>query len=208
MMIGKKSIFLVVAVAATAAVMGGCGNPLEGGSDPSGSVLRVVGESQSAATQDLYFCEGQAAEYASMTVTIENQSRPNFEDSITTADGTNSHVTMNLLEFDYTPLNLSGTIPGIQMAFTTGIEPDGELELTLPVISEPTLEHIRANFPTVGRGDAMNLRVDITYWGKDAFQVDVNVRFSTTLTVDDFNPCIDTTTPVPVDIPPPDQSSP
>ena len=43
--------------------------------------------------------------------------------------------------------------------------------------------------PMVGNGQAMNIRVDITYWGIDAFQVPVNVQFSTTLTVDDFNPC-------------------
>jgi hypothetical protein len=206
MMIRDKGIFLIMAAAVLAAALGACGNPLEGGSSPSGSVLRVT-DSQSSASQDIFFCEGAAVEYATMDVTIENQSTPNFEDQITTADGTNSFVTLNMIEIDYTILNMSGTIPGVQLAFTTGIEPDGTADVTMPIMTEPTLQHIRSNYPEVGNGQAMNVRVDVTYWGEDAFQVDVNVHFSTTLTIDDFSPCLEAS-PAPVDLPPSDGSSP
>jgi hypothetical protein len=135
-----------------------------------------------------------------MTFTLLNESTPNFEDSITNADGTNSFVTMSRYTIAYTPINLSGTIPGTEGALTAGLPPDGTASVAIPVMTEPVLEYIRTNFPAIGNGQAMDVRVDVTYWGEDAFQVDVNVVVSTSVTVDDFNPCLS-------DLPPDDESS-
>ena len=52
-----RGVTLSVCVAATAAFLGGCGNALEGGSEPSGSYVRVVSVTPSPAdsfTPDLY----------------------------------------------------------------------------------------------------------------------------------------------------------
>jgi hypothetical protein len=196
---GRRVFALILAVALTVS-LGACGNSLEGGSEPSGSVLRVSGEVTSSALQDLFFCPGAAVEYATISFTVSNQDRPNFEDNPVTADGTASFVTLDRYTIKYTPLNMSGSIPGTEGAFTAGIEPGGTANISIPIFTEPVLEYIRSNFPAVGNGEAMDVRVDITYWGEDAFQVDVNVKVSTSVTVDDFNPCSS-------DLPPADESS-
>lgn len=187
---GKKGILYVVFAAAVAAALGACGNPLEGGSEPSGSRLFVSDWEQDIA-QDIFFCEGEQIDYAQSSFTITNESRPNFEDSITTADGTNSRVTLYRYRVDYAVLNLSGTIPSLDGAGIGGtIEPDGEANISgLVLITEAQLEHIRANYPQVGNGASMNVRADVTIWGRDEFQVDTTATFSATIIIDDFNPC-------------------
>jgi hypothetical protein len=184
-----------------ALTMWACGNTLEGGSEPSGSVLHIT-DSEWSTAQDLYFCEGQLIEYAEFGVTIQNDSRPNFEDSPTTADGTNSKVTMYRYRIDYTVINMTATIPSLDGGGIGGtVYPDDELEYSgLLLITESQLEYIRSNYPDIGNGSSMNVRADVTFWGMDEFQVDVTVSYSATFMIDDFNPCGS-------DIPPPDESS-
>ena len=198
-MIRSNRLTVVSAALFLTAFIAGCGNPLEGGSEPSGSVLRVIDNSSDAA-QDIFFCAGDSVEYASMEFTVENQSTPNSDESPTTPDGTNSFVTLSQFVVNYTPVNVSGSIPGREGAFTIGVEENGTAEISMPIFTEPVLEYIRSNYPAVGNGQAMDVRVDVTFYGKDAFQVDVSVSASTTVTVDDFNPCSE-------DIPPPDEAS-
>ena len=186
----KKGILYVVFAAAVAAALGACGNPLEGGSEPSGSILHIDDFSHSTA-QDIFFCEGTAVEYATASFTVRNDSRPNFEDSITTADGTNSRVTLYRYRVDYAVLNMSATLPGLDGGGIGGtIEPDGEADIAgLLIITEAQLEFIRSNYPQVGNGQAMVVRADVTIWGRDEFQVDTTASFSATIQIDDFGPC-------------------
>lgn len=189
-MIGKCRLVVVVTALVLAAFLAGCGNPLEGGSEPSGSVLFIEDFSHDI-SQDISFCEGEGVEYAQASFTVRNESRPNFEDSPTTADGTNSRVTLYRYRVDYTVLNFTGTVPSLDGAGIGGtIEPGGTAEIDgLLLISESQLDYIRGNYPAIGNGQSMNLRADVTIWGKDEFQVDVTVPFAATLVVDDFNPC-------------------
>jgi hypothetical protein len=184
-----------------ALTMWACGNTLEGGSEPSGSVLHIT-DSEWSTAQDLYFCEGQAIEYAEFGVTINNDSRPNFEDNPNSPDGTNSKVTMYRYRIDYTVINMTATIPSLDGGGIGGtVYPDDELEYKgLLLITESQLEYIRSNYPDIGNGSSMNVRADVTFWGKDEFQVDVTVNFSATFMIDDFAPCT-------TDILPPDESS-
>lgn len=198
---GKRLSSVVLAVAVLAALVGSCGNPLEGGSEPSGSILRVMGVTASSSEQDLFFCEGTQLTFATADVTIRNDSTPNFEPGPLGPERTNSFVTMDRYRIDYAILNMSGTLPGLDGGgFTVGIDVDTTGTVTVLLITEPILEFIRSNFPTVGNGQAMVVRADITLWGKDAFLVDVSTRASVTLTIDDFNPCLS-------DIVPPDEES-
>jgi hypothetical protein len=200
-MIEGRRVFAVICAVALTAFLGACGNPLEGGSEPSGSVIRVTDTTVDSGTQDLFFCEGQAVSYIVATVSLRNDDRPNFEDSPTTADGTASFVTMNRYRIDYAVLNMSATLPGIDGAgFSFGMDPGGTGDLTIFVITESVLEHIRSNYPEVGNGQAMEVRADITIWGQDAFQVDVSAQATATFTIDDFSPCTS-------DLPPADESS-
>jgi hypothetical protein len=200
-MIGRKFCYAIILTVALAGLFGACGNPLEGGSDPSGSVIRVTDTTLDSGTQDLYFCEGDEVGYITATVSLRNDDRPNFEDQITTADGTASFVTMNRYRIDYAVLNMSATLPGLDGAgFSFGMDPGATGDLTIFVITESILEHIRSNYPEVGNGQAMEVRADITIWGQDAFEVDVSAQATATFTVDDFNPCT-------TDIVPPDESS-
>jgi hypothetical protein len=192
---------LFISVAILALTMWACGNTLEGGSEPSGSVLHIT-DSSSSNTQDLYFCEGGTVGYATFSVTIRNDSRPNFEDNPNSPDGTNSRVTMYRYRIDYTVLNMTATIPSLDGAGISGtIDPNSSISYgDLVLITESQLEYIRSNYPEIGNGKSMNVRADVTFWGKDEFQVDVTVPFSATFMIDDFNPCGS-------DIPPPDESS-
>ncbi len=200
---GRTVIFLTLALA-LAVFLGACGNPLEGGSDPSGSILRVTNTSLNtcggdctSAQQDIFFCEGEGVTYATMQVEILNDSRPNTP----TDSNTNSFVSINRYRVDYAVLNMSATLPGLDGGgFSVGIAQDETGTVDVLLITEATLEHIRSNFPQVGNGDSMTVRADVVIWGEDAFQVDVNAHASATLVIDDFNPCLS-------DIPPPDESS-
>jgi hypothetical protein len=200
-MIGRKFCYTIILTVALAGLFGACGNPLEGGSEPSGSIIRVTDTTVDTGLQDLYFCEGGAVNYITATILLRNDDRPNFEDQLTTADGTASFVTMNRYRIDYAVLNMSATLPGIDGAgFSFGMDPGGTGTLTIAVITESVLEHIRSNYPEVGNGQAMEVRADITIWGQDAFQVQVSAQATATFTVDDFNPCL-------ADLPPADESS-
>jgi hypothetical protein len=192
---------LFISVAILALTMWACGNTLEGGSDPSGSVLHI-GDTEWVTLQDLYFCEGQNVEYADFKVEIRNESRPNFEDNPNSPDGTNSRVSMYRYRIDYTVLNMTADIPTLDGAGIGGtIERDEDIDYAgLLLITESQLEFIRSNYPDIGNGRSMNVRADVTFWGKDEFDVDVTVDFSATFTIDDFNPCG-------TDILPPDESS-
>jgi hypothetical protein len=200
-MIGRKFCYAIMLTVVLAALVGACGNPLEGGSEPSGSVIRVTDTTLDSAIQDLFFCEGDAVSYIVATISLRNDDRPNFEDQITTADGTASFVTMNRYRIDYAVLNMSATLPGLDGAgFSFGMDPGAAGTLTIPVITESVLEHIRSNYPEVGNGQAMEVRADITIWGQDAFKVVVSAQATATFTIDDFNPCL-------ADLPPADESS-
>lgn len=192
---------LFISVAILATTIWACGNTLEGGSSPSGSVLHITDSSWST-LQDIFFCEGQAVEYATFDVTISNDSRPNFDDNPNSPDGTNSRVTMYRYRIDYTVINMTATIPSLDGAGIGGtIDPDGTIAYNdLLLVTESQLEYIRSNYPDIGNGSSMNVRADVTFWGKDEFQVDVTVSYSATFTIDDFNPCTS-------DILPPDESS-
>ena len=106
----RLSTYLAFAVLAAGVVaLTSCGNPLEGGSDPSGSVLRVTlvepsfgGGDSDAAEADIHLTicdiddEGEIDfedslfnEYA--VVSVLNESRPNTPEG----SSTNSFVTMN-----------------------------------------------------------------------------------------------------------------
>jgi hypothetical protein len=192
---------LFISVATLALTMWACGNTLEGGSSPSGSVLHIT-DSEWSTMQDIFFCEGSGVSYAEFDVTIRNDSRPNFEDNPNSPDGTNSRVTMYRYRIDYTVLNMTATIPSLDGGGIGGtIDPDGTIGYEdLLLITESQLEYIRSNYPDIGNGSSMNVRADVTFWGKDEFQVDVTVGYSTTFMIDDFNPCGS-------DILPPDESS-
>jgi hypothetical protein len=193
---------LFISVAVLAPTMWACGNTLEGGSSPSGSVLHITDFELSSAFQDLYFCEGSDVSYVAFDVTIRNDSRPNFEDNPNSPDGTNSRVTMYRYRVDYSVLNMTGTIPSFDGAgFSGTIDPDGTIAYDgFLLITESQLEYIRSNYPDVGNGKSMNVRADVTFWGKDEFQVEVTVEHSASFIVDDFDPCSS-------DLPPPDESS-
>ena len=197
---GRRFFAIILAVALTA-FLGACGNPLEGGSDPSGSVIRITDTTIEPAIQDIFFCEGSEVSYVVATINLRNDHRPNYEDSLTTADGTASFVTISRYRVDYAVLNMSATLPGIDGAgFSFGMDPGATGDLTIQLVTESVLEHIRSNYPEVGNGQSMDVRADITVWGVDAFQVPVSAKATATFSIDDVGPCGS-------DLPPEDESS-
>lgn len=200
MMRNSRVVVVMLAIALTALTVS-CGNPLEGGSEPSGSIIRVTGVTpiDSALTPDLYlticdidettgditFEPGLFNDY--VTVNMTNESIPNSP----TDASTNSFVTMNRYRVDYAVLNMSGSsIPTIDGAgFSVGMQPGGSAGLQVLVLDLQTKEFIRNNYPTVGNSDVMLLRADITIWGEDAFQVSVKAQASFTMSVTDYNNC-------------------
>jgi hypothetical protein len=53
----------------------------------------------------------------------------------------------------------------------------------------PTLEYIRSHYPTVGVTEGLTLRAQITIWGKDAFQTDVQATADVTLVIENYDRC-------------------
>lgn len=153
----------------------GCGNPLDGGSGPSGSYIRV--EEVDPRTIEANIAEDSSA---ITTVTMRNESAPNTpEDS-----WTNSYVTMNRYRVDFTGLNMSVSIPSIDGGGgSVGIPRDESAEMDVLVIDAATLDYIRSHYPSVGNGSSLTLRASITLWGEDSFKVTVQTTAEVTVVV-------------------------
>ena len=199
MMRNSRLLVVMLAIALTAFTVS-CGNPLEGGSSPSGSIIRVtsVDPIDSALTPDIFLtvCEvddetgeitfepGLFNEY--VTVNMLNESIPNTPEG----SSTNSFVTMNRYRIDYAVLNMNGSIPSIDGAgFSVGMQPEQPAALQVLVLDLQTKEYIRSNFPRVGKEETMLLRADISVWGEDAFQVSVKAQASFTMSVTNYDNC-------------------
>ena len=198
----------LVFILAMAFVLGACGNALEGGSTPSGSIIRVVSvlaidpasdtvldrgtiEADifltpcSGEGEDAIFEKGLFNEYAE--ITMRNVSRPNTPEGASTS----SLVTMNRYRVDYAIMNMSGSLPGLDGGgLSLSLEPDGDEEaIALLVFDAETKEYVRSHFPEVGKTRSMTVRADITIWGEDAFQTTVKAEGSITIVVTDFSSC-------------------
>ena len=196
-----RGAVLSVFVAAGLAAIGGCGNALEDGSDPSGSIIRVVSVSPDPAdafTPDIFvdICDATADppdtepgitnSYAQ--VTMLNDNRPNTPDG----QATNSFVTMSRYRVDFTGINKTVNIPSLDGGGqTVGIVPDGTGTMRVLVMDLPTLEYIRSHYPTIGTTEGLTLRATITIWGKDSFQADVKTEppAETTLVIENYDRC-------------------
>jgi hypothetical protein len=174
--------------------LSGCDNPLEGGSSPSGSYIRVV----SVEPRTL---EPNIAENLNSftTVTMKNESAPNTLDNPNTEwieDHTNSYVTMSRYRVDFTGLNMTVSIPSIDGGGqTVGIPPDQSGSMEVLVMDAATLEYIRSHYPTVGSGGSLTLRATITIWGEDSFKVTVQTVAQVTLVVSDTTPVVNPIAP-------------
>jgi hypothetical protein len=192
---------LSVCVAAGVGLLGGCGNSLEDGSDPSGSIIRVVNvtpDPAEAFTPDIYItlCD-EGAEGEEVTtepglynsyalVQLLNESRPNTPEG----QATNSFVTMSRYRVDYAGINMSVRLPSLDSGgHTVGIPPDGTGTMRVLVMDLPTLEYIRSHYPSVGNTEGLTLRASITIWGKDAFQEDVQATADVTLVIENYDRC-------------------
>ena len=192
---------LTVCVAASATGLGGCGNGLDDGSEPSGSIIRVVGVSPNppeAFTPDIYisvctagtsttedtFEDGLTNSYAN--VEMMNDNRPNTPQG----QSTNSYVTMSRYRVDFTGLNMSVRIPSIDGGGqTVGLAPGSSGTMTVLVLDFATMEYIRSRYPAVGNPEPLTLRATITIWGKDAFEADVQAIAEVTLVLDNYDRC-------------------
>jgi hypothetical protein len=153
----------------------GCDNPLEGGSGPSGSYIRV----DSVVPRIL---ESSIAENVNSfaTVSMVNESAPNSPDD----KPTNSYVTMSRYRVDFTGLNMSVSLPTIDGGGgTVGIPADASGSMEVLVMDTATLEYIRSHYPIVGNGGSLTLRATITIWGEDAFKVTVQTQAQATVVV-------------------------
>ena len=194
---------LSVCVAASAAVLGGCGNALEDGSEPSGSYIRVVSVTPNPATAftpDMYvgICDptaeppdyepGLTNSYAQ--VQMLNQSMPNTPEG----QSSNSFVTMSRFRVDFVGINKSVSLPSLDSGgHSVGLAPDGTGTMLVLVMDLPTIEYIKSHYPTVGVTEGLTLRAQITIWGKDAFQADVKTEppAETTLVIENYDRCAD-----------------
>ena len=201
MMKNSRLLVVMLAIALTAFTVS-CGNPLEGGSDPSGSIIRVtsIEPVDNALTPDIFLtvCDVEETDgiitityepglfNEFVTVNLLNESIPNTP----AGASTNSFVNMNRYRVDYAVLNMPGTIPSIDGGgFSVGLSPDGAGSIPVLVLDLQTKEYIRSNFPDVGKTSTMLLRADITIWGEDAFQVSVKATVSFTMSVTDYVDC-------------------
>jgi hypothetical protein len=181
-----RAPLLASAIILAALPLIGCGNPLDGGSSPSGSYIRV--ESVDPRTLEPNIAENLNS-YT--TVTMRNESAPNTPEG----SWTNSYVTMSRYRVDFTGLNMSVSIPSIDGGGqTVGIPQDGSAEMDVLVMDAATLEYIRSHYPTVGEGGSLTLRATITIWGEDAFKVTVQTQAQVTIVVSNTTP---EETPVP-----------
>lgn len=196
-----RGAVLSVFVAAGLAAIGGCGNALEDGSEPSGSIIRIVSVSPDPAdafTPDIFIdvCDANADpivyepgipnSYAQ--IQMRNDSRPNTP----SGQSTNSYVTMSRYRVDFTGLNKTVSIPSIDGGGqTVGIAPDGTGTMRVLVMDLPTLEYIRSHYSTIGTTEGLTLRATITAWGKDAFQADVKTDppADVTLVIENYDRC-------------------
>lgn len=194
-----RGAVLSVLVAAGLAAIGGCGNALEDGSDPSGSIIRVVSvnpDPADAFTPDIFVdvCDptadppdtepGITNSYA--LVQMLNDSRPNTPDD----QATNSFVTMGRYRVDFTGINKTVRLPSLDGGGqTVGIAPDGTGTMRVLVMDLPTLEYIRSHYPTIGTTEGLTLRASITVWGTDAFQADVSAEADVTLVIENYDRC-------------------
>jgi hypothetical protein len=194
---------LTVCVAASGAWLGGCGNGLDDGSEPSGSIIDVVDVTPNptgAFTPDIYvsvcdvddtgkitYEDGLTNSYAN--VQMVNNNRP----TTPSGESTNSYVTMSRYRVDFTGLNKSVSIPSIDGGGqTVGIEPGSSGTMTVLVLDFATMEYIRSHYPAVGNPESLTLRATITIWGKDAFQADVQAIAQATLVIDNYDRCSST----------------
>jgi hypothetical protein len=193
-----RGTLLASAILITALPLFGCGNALEGGSNPSGSYLRVTTVTPdkfepdifltvcavNTTTGELTYETGITNTYAS--VTLKNESAPNTP----TGESTNSYVTMQRYRVDFVGTNMTVSIPSIDGAGqTVGIPADGIGSMTVVVMDLATLEYIRSHYSSVGNGETLNLRAKVTMWGVDAFQVPVQAEVQLTLIVDEYDRC-------------------
>jgi len=191
---------LTVCVAASATGLGGCGNGLDDGSEPSGSIIRVVSVSPSPAdafTPDvsLDICtqatdtapaKYEIAPISYANVEMLNDNRPNTPEG----QSTNSYVTMSRYRVDFTGINKTVKIPSLDGGgFTVGISPGGTGTMSVLVMDLPTLEYIRSHYPTIGKTEGLTLRATITIWGEDAFTAGVSTTADVTLVVEDYDRC-------------------
>jgi hypothetical protein len=190
---------LSVCVTASAAWLGGCGDGLDDGSDPSGSIVRVISVSPNpttAFTPDIFvgvcsdtegnetFEPGIQNSYAQ--VEMLNDDRPTTPEN----QSTNSFVTMSRYRVDFTGINMSVSLPSLDGGGQTiGIAPNGTNTMSVLVMDLATLDYIRSHYPAVGKTDSLTLRASITIWGKDAFQADVQATADVTLVVDNYDRC-------------------
>lgn len=200
MMRNSRLIVAMLAIALTAFTVS-CGNPLEGGSSPSGSIIRVVsveGDDGGVVQPDLFITpcgvdeEGNPTDFEAftsefVTVTLLNDSIPNTPQG----SSTNSFVTMNRYRVDYSSLDSRIDIPSIDGGgFSVGLPPDSQAGVAIVVMDFTTLDKIRQLAPAASlNNDSFTVRADITIWGEDAFQVRVSVQASITLIITDYNNC-------------------
>jgi hypothetical protein len=153
----------------------GCDNPLDGGSGPSGSYIRVVSVEPRSLEPNIM------ENINSFTsVTMKNESTPNSPID----KPTNSYVTMSRYRVDFTGLNMSVSLPTIDGGGqTVGIPADSSASMQVLVMDAATLEYIRSHYPQVGSGGSLTLRATITIWGEDAFKVTVQTQAQITLVV-------------------------
>ena len=195
-----RGAVLSVFLAAGLAMVWGCGNGLDDGSDPSGSIIRVLSVSPDPAdafTPDIIISECDTDDTGQVTfepgitnsyaqVQMLNDSRPNTPDG----QATNSFVTMSRYRVDFTGINKTVSIPSLDGGGqTVGIVPDGTGTMTVLVMDLPTLEYIRSHYPSIGTTEGLTLRASITVWGKDAFQADVSASADTTLVIENYDRC-------------------
>jgi hypothetical protein len=168
----------------------GCGDAEDGGTDPSGSHIRVVSVSPATLEPDISetdcgngTTDGLTNSY--VTVTLKNESAP----TTPTDTSTNSYVTMSSYRVDFVGLDKAVQIPSIDGGGqSVGLSADGtEKPMTVLVTDIATLKYIRAHYPP-GSG-SLRLLGKITLSGTDAFQVTVSTEADVTLVVADYNRC-------------------
>lgn len=195
-----REAFRSVCVAAGLLVLAGCGNALEGGSDPSGSIVRVVTVSPDPAfsfTPDLFVSICDVDEEGKITyepgifnsyanVTLLNDKRPNVPEG----EEGNTFVTMSRYRVDFTGLNKTVAIPSIDGGGqTVGIAPDQTGIMRVLVMDLNTLDYVRSHYSTIGKTESLTLRATVTVWGEDAFKARVSASVDITLVVDEYDRC-------------------